>query len=129
MEQDNYNTGRKKHKHISRDDRYVIEQMLNAKQPEAAIIAVIGCSAKTLAREIERGTWEYMDGSTYETKKKYSWDVAQRKHEEKAKNKGRYAKINDMPEFRKFLEKQIKKHKYSPEAALLKAKEAGLSVK
>jgi hypothetical protein len=38
MEQINSSTKRKKHKHILRDDRYVIEQMLNARQPEAAII-------------------------------------------------------------------------------------------
>ena len=128
MEQNNSTTFRKKHKHILRDDRYVIEQMLNAKQPQAAIIAVIGCTEKTLEREIERGTWEYLDSNTYEAKRKYSWDVAQRKHEEKAKNKGRYAKINDAPKLRKFLENQIKKHKYSPEAALLKAKDQGYTV-
>jgi len=128
MEQDNNNTKRKKHKHILEKDRYVIEQMLNAKQPEAAIIAVIGCTKKTYEREIERGTWEYLDGSTYEKRRKYSWDVSQRKHEEKAKNKGRYAKINDMPKLREFLETQIKKHEYSPGAALDKAKEKGFVV-
>jgi hypothetical protein len=52
----------------------------------------------------------------------YSWGVAQRNHEERDKNKGRYAKIDDMPELRGYPEKQIKKEKYSPEAALLKAK-------
>ena len=128
MEQGNSSTPRKKHKHILEKDRYVIEQMLNAKRPEREITEVIGCTAKTLAREIARGTWEYLDGSTYETKRKYSWDVAQRKHEEKGKNKGRYAKINDAPKLRKFLENQIKKHKYSPEAALTKAKEKGFEV-
>ena len=128
MEQSNYTTEKKKYKHILRDDRYVIEQMLNAGQEKPAIIAVIGCSAKTLEREIERGTWEYLDGQTYEMKTKYSWDVAQRKHDENVKNKGRYAKINDMPELRAFLEEQIKKHKYSPEAALMKAKEMGYTV-
>ena len=111
-----------------RDDRYVIEQMLNAGKKMSDIIDVIGCSEKTLKREIKRGTWEYLDGSTYEIKPKYSWDVAQRKHDEKAKNKGRYAKINDMPELRKFIEKLIKKEKYSPEAALMKAKENGYTV-
>ena len=128
MEQDNFNTERKKHKHILRDDRYVIEQMLNAKQSEAAIMAVIGCTIKTLEREIRRGSWERLKGDTYEYEKVYSWDVAQRKHEEKARNKGRYAKINDTPKLRKFLEIQIKKHKYSPEAALTKAKEKGFEV-
>jgi IS30 family transposase len=102
--------------------------MLNAKQTKAAIIEVIGCTTKTLEREIKRGTWQYLDGATYEYKEKYSWDVAQRKHEESGKNKGRYAKINDAPELRKFLENQIKKRNYSPEAALAKAKEKGFIV-
>jgi len=128
MEQYHYTTEKKKYKHILRDDRYVIEQMLNAKQDKTAIITVIGCTAKTLDREIKRGTWEYLDHRTYEMGTKYSWDVAQRKHDEKAKNKGRYAKINDMPELREFLEIQIKKNNYSPEAALLKAKEMGYTV-
>lgn len=128
MEQINCNTKRKEHKHILRDDRYVIEQMLNAKQEKAAIAAVIGCTIKTLDREIKRGTWQHLNGETYEYENVYSWDVAQRKHDENGKNKGRYAKINDAPELRKYLETQIKKHKYSPEAALMKAKEEGLSV-
>jgi len=128
MEQDNITTARKKHKHILRDDRYVIEQMLNAGQQKETIIAVIGCTQKTLEREIERGTWRRMNGTTYEYEDVYSWDVAQRNHEEKGKNKGRYAKINDMPELRVFLEEQIKNKKYSPEAALQKAKEVGYSV-
>jgi len=128
MEQYYCNTRRKKHKHILRDDRYVIEQMLNAGHPKGTILSVIGCSRKTLDREIERGTWVRLNGRTYEYESVYSWDVGQRRHEAKGKNKGRYAKINDAPELRMFLEEQIKKHKYSPEAALSKAKEAGFDV-
>ena len=128
MEQIKCTTTRKKHKHILRDDRYVIEQMLNAKQEKAEIVRVIGCSSRTLTREIERGTWQRLNGATYEYESVYSWDVGQRKHEEKGANKGRYAKINDSPELRQFLETQIKKHNYSPEAALAKAKEKGLPV-
>jgi len=128
MEHHNCITNRKKHKHILRDERYVIEQMLRAGQAKESIALVVGCTEKTLNREIERGTHQYLDNVTYEFKAKYSWDVAQRKHEENAKNKGRYAKINDAPKLRKFLENQIKKHKYSPEAALTKAKEKGFEV-
>jgi len=128
MEQGNSTTTRKKHKHILEKDRYTIELMLKAGHKEAVIAETIGCTPKTLEREIKRGTWDCLDWKTYEIKPKYSWDVAQRKHEESAKNKGRYAKINDMPELRVFLEKQIKKHKYSPEAALEQAKNEGYTV-
>ena len=58
--------------------------MLNAGKKMSDIIDVIGCSEKTLKREIKRETWEYLDGSTYKIKPKYSWDVAQRKHDENA---------------------------------------------
>jgi len=128
MEQINCNTTRKKHKHILRDDRYVIEQMLVAKQEKAEIIKVIGCTKKTLEREIKRGTWRRLNGKAYEYEDVYSWDVGQRKHEESGRNKGRYAKISNAPKLRKFLETQIKKHKYSPEAALSRAKESGIAV-
>ena len=60
MEQFNYTTKKKEYKHILRDDRYVIEQMLNAGKKMSDIIDVIGCSEKTLKREIKRGTWEYL---------------------------------------------------------------------
>ena len=128
MEQGNNITTRKKHKHIMEKDRYTIERMLNVGQPLRTIASVIGCTQKTLEREIERGTWQRLNGESYEYEEVYSWDVAQRKHEENGRNKGRYSKINDMPELRVFLEEQIKKHKYSPEAALLKAKAEGYSV-
>ena|GEM_PF-1209446 len=128
MEQPNYTTEKKKYKHILYEDRIIIERMLGVGRELSDIIEVIGCSPKTLDREIKRGTWEYLDGKTYEKKSKYSWDVGQRKHYEKSKNKGRYAKINDSPELRAFLEKLIKKEKYSPEAALLKAKSEGFAV-
>jgi IS30 family transposase len=84
---------RKKHKHILRGDGYVIEKMLNAKQSQAAITAVIGCSEKTLRGEIKRGAWQRLSGKTYEYESVYSWDAAQRKHDDNGKNKGRYAKI------------------------------------
>lgn len=126
MGQDNNTTKKKKYKHILENDRIVIEQMLNAKCDKKEIARVIGCSLRTINREIKRGTWYKMD-SQLETKAVYSYDVGQRKHDELAKNKGPYAKINDSPELRKYLEKKIKKEKFSPEAALNKAKETGVS--
>ena len=125
MEQEQNITTRKKHKHILEKDRYTIEQMWLAKCKNAEIARVIGCTEKTLEREIKRGTWQRFSGRDWEYTNVYSADTAQRRHEEKAKNKGRYAKINDAPELQKQLEYWIKKKKYSPEAALNKLKELG----
>lgn len=126
MSQDNNNTKRKEYKHILENDRITIEQMLAAGCKIQEIARVIGCSSKTLKREIKRGSWERLN-SDYTTTTVYSWDVAQRKHDEKGKNKGPYAKINNAPELQKYLEKKIKEEKFSPEAALNKIKENGLS--
>jgi len=127
MERCNCTTARKKHKHILERDRYTIEQMLKAGHSEETIAVTICCTLKTLKRELERGMVEQRD-SQWRESHVYLADVAQRKHEESAKNKGRYAKINDMPELRVFLEGQIKKHKYSPEAALEQARNEGYTV-
>jgi IS30 family transposase len=127
MEQGYCTPERKKHKHIKENDRYTIEQMINAGHGETAIAKTIGCSRKTLKREIKRGIVEQRD-SEWRERQVYLADVAQRKHEESGRNKGRYSKINDMPELRMFLEKQIKRHKYSPEAALEQAKNEGYTV-
>ena len=126
MSQDNYSIKRKKHKHILENDRITIENMLTARCKKSEIARVIGCTERTLRREIKRGSWEKLN-SDYTTELVYSFDVGQRKHEEKAKNKGPYTKINDAPKLRKYLENMIKNEKYSPEATLNKIKEENLS--
>ena len=56
--------------------------MLNAKCEESEIARVIGCSKRTLKREIKRGSWERLNSDFTKTTV-YLWDVGQRKHEEK----------------------------------------------
>jgi hypothetical protein len=72
--------------------------------------------------------WQRLNGKTYEYESVYSCDMGQRKHDDNGKNKGRYAKISNEPELRKFLVNKIKKEKYSPEAALAAAKSVGFTV-
>jgi IS30 family transposase len=118
---------RKAYKHILEKDRIVIEQMLAARVEQEEIARVIGCTARTLTREIQRGLCEQLDS---ELRQKYVYyaDYAQRKHAEKARNKGPYPKLNDAPELRKRLETAIKKEKCSPYAALEIAKAEGFTV-
>lgn len=125
MSQINYSTTRKKHKHILKNDRIIIENMLKAKCKTIEIARVVGCSIKTLKREITRGSFEKTNPD-WTTTVVYAYDVGQRKHEEKAANKGPYARINDAPKLRKYLENKIKVEKFSPAAALDKIKEDGL---
>ena len=65
IEQVDYTTQRKKHKHILLNDRYTIEQMLESGYKAAEISKVVGCNQRTIRREITRGTWKYLDGQTY----------------------------------------------------------------
>jgi IS30 family transposase len=113
---------RKKNKHILKEDRKIIERMLFAGVQEAQIIHVIGCTRRTYRREMERGRCEQMD-SELRKYYVYSAELAQRKHEAAARNKGRYPKLNNNPALRKFIEKKIKKDLYSPDTALMKVPE------
>ena len=116
-----------KKQHISEKDRVKIEALVGVKCKPAEIAEQIGCSERTIKREIKRGTVKLITSELiyYET---YKADYAQAQHEKRAKNKGRYAKINNNPELRKYVENKIKKEKYSPEAALLSAKNDGIEV-
>lgn len=127
MEQNKNNTKRKKHKHILWKDRIIIEQMLKKKCKTAEIARVIECTSKTIKREIERGSWEKLNSDLSKTVV-YSADTGQLKHEKRAKNKGKYAKITNDHKLREFLETKIIKEKYSPEAALQMAKRENFEV-
>ena len=118
---------RKKHKHILWEERVTIEKMLRSKCEKREIARVIDCTERTLEREIERGMCEQIVGD-YKPVRIYLADLAQCKHEEKGRNKGPYAKLNDAPELRKFVENAIKKDFCSPYSALEKAKMAGIGV-
>lgn len=111
---------RKKYKSILKKQREIIEEMRKAKMSDEEIIRVIGCCERTYRREIARGMCEQLDTNLIK-KMVYSADLAQMKHEEKGKNKGAYAKINNNPNLRKFIENKIKKEKFSPDAALMAA--------
>lgn len=118
---------RKKHKHILEKDRYLIEAMLRGGNSDEAIIRTLGCSERTYRRELARGRCEQID-SQLRTYTIYHADYAQRKHDAAAENKGRYAKLNNNPELRKFVEAAVKRANYSPYAALEAAKR-GLEVR
>ncbi|MDR0915872.1 MAG: IS30 family transposase, partial [Oscillospiraceae bacterium] len=118
---------RKEYKHILRDDRITIEKLLRARVEHAEIARIIGCSGRTLTREIERGMCEQLE-SELTRKLVYFADYGERKHAEKARNKGPYPKLNDASKLRERIEKAIKEEKCSPYAALEKAKEEGFAV-
>lgn len=126
MEQNNNNTQRKKWKQLSERDRYKIEIYLEQGLKASEIAKLIGCSKRTIERERRLGETEQQVYATVnikergdvQIKKKYLADVAQRKHEELAQNKGRNFKIGSDYELVKYIEQKIGKEHWSPEAVL-----------
>ena len=118
MSQENYSTreGKKKHT-ITEKDRYRIEGMLKAKTGTRRIAEIIGCSQRSIEREIQRGTVEQLS-SEYKTVQVYKADYAQMGYEKRAANKGRGLKIGKEHEFAKRIEELIVLERYSPDAAI-----------
>lgn len=130
MSQENYTTGseKKKYHHITEKDRYQIEALLKSKTRTSEIARVIGCSVRTIQREIKRGKVQQIT-SGYEFIQTYKADAAQRLHEERSGNKGRLLKIGKNHEYANRISELIIFEKFSPDAAnALWRKEQGTKV-
>ena len=103
---------------ITAGDRYRIEALVKAGEKPAQIAAVIGCSERTIWRELRRGRCEVRDGHSWKMHKTYSQQIAQDDYNKKATNKGPALKIGKDYELVAFLEKYIAEYRYSPAAAL-----------
>ena len=63
--------------HLTWENRIAIESLLKAKVSASQIAAVVGCSKRTVYREIQRGQCEQLNGTTYEMYTIYSAQKAQ----------------------------------------------------
>ncbi|MBR3504893.1 MAG: IS30 family transposase [Clostridia bacterium] len=117
MSQGNYSTGEKKKKHLTERDRYKIEALAEAKRSTKEISKQIGCSQRTIQRELQRGKVTQLN-SGYEFIEVYKADVGQRIHDERAVMKGRSLKIGKEHGFAARIEQLIVVEKYSPDAAI-----------
>jgi len=115
---------RKKFKHLSLNDRISMETLLNAGHTPKYIAEYLNVHISTVYREKGRGAYMHRNTDWTETKS-YSSDLGQRHHDWAATNKGRDLKIGKDHEYARFLENIIINKKYSPEAALLAAKQSG----
>ena len=111
---------------ITADDRYRIEALVRAGEKPAQIAKVIGCSDRTIWRELRRGRCEVLDGDTWKMQKTYSQQIAQDDYNKKATNKGPALKIGKDHTLVAFLEKYIGEFRYSPAAALAELRLQGL---
>ena len=113
MEQ-GYCIGRgRKGKHLTKDERVVIERMQGAGYPAPCIAATLGRHRRTIEREIARGRVEHKD-SEWRTQMVYSSDRGQDVHDLNATAKGPQLKLGANHEMVRYVRLRIVKHEESP---------------
>jgi len=137
MEQDKYTTKKRKWEQISEKERYKIEILFEQGLTPAQIGKALTPQRdrRTIERERLLGLVEQKktnpsfskNEDMYITMQVYRADTAQRRHEERASNKGRGLKIGNDHKLAKYIEVKIKKEKWSPDAVVGQLKSEGLS--
>ena len=109
------NTRTGKGKHLNYEKRIKIEALSKLGLKSGSIAEQIGCSERTIRRELKKGMVELLN-SDLTTRKEYSADVGQQKHDYAGTGKGAGLKIGKDYELVAFIEKEIKEEKKSPYA-------------
>ncbi len=127
MGQDKNSTKARKWKQLSEKERYKIEALSQQGLTPAAIGAVLNPrrDRRTIERELKRGLTEQRD-SQWRERYVYLADVGQRRHEERAANKGRGLKIGHDHKLANHIEDKIKNEKWSPDVIVGRIKAEGL---
>ncbi len=120
MEQIKYTTKNRKGKHLNLKEREKIETLRKEKMSAAEIAVRIGCSKRTIERELKRGTVELLN-SDLTTRMEYSSQVGQLEYDKRASAKGPELKIGKNHKLVKAIEEKIS-NEYSPYAALTEIK-------
>lgn len=121
----NNTTKNEKGKHLNYEKRIKIEALSKAGLKSEAIAQQIGCSGRTVRRELSRGRIELLN-SDYTTRIGYSADIGQQKHDYNATAKGPGLKIANDYKLVKYIEHLIIEERYSPYAAAEKIKNGKL---
>ena len=95
MDQLNSNTQRQKGKHLSFEERVIIQTRLNDKRSPNKIAVELGCSANTVRNEIKRGTVYLYNGNVA----RYKAEAVRKAYEENRANSCRRCEYINKPEF------------------------------
>lgn len=119
MSQEQDTTREGKRKQLTEKDRYKIEALTQRRLTPAEIGAELTPKRdrRTIERELARGMTPQRDTELRE-RMVYLADVGQRKHEEKAANKGRGLKIGHDHKLARHIQEKIKKERWSPDAVI-----------
>lgn len=106
--------------YMTKEERIIMQTLLNEKKPVSYIARKLGCCRQTVYNEIRRG--QYLHNYGYYDKLRYSADKGQQIHDYNQTAKGRPLKIGSDHAFAAFIEHKIIVDRYSPAAALASAR-------
>lgn len=107
----------RKYKHISYEERRIIEKLYNSKVPVNEISKIIGRALSSTYEELKKGYYMHLN-TDYTYSRQYSADKAQSKTEFNNSAKGVELKVGNDYDFISFVEDMIINKKYSPQAVL-----------
>lgn len=125
MEQTQSIAPERKGKHLTREERVVIERMLAGGYLPASIAKTLGRHQRTIEREMARGRVEHID-SELRVKTVYSSDRGQDLHDLNATAKGPELKLGANRNLVEFVRDRIREHHESPDVVAFRMREAGL---
>ena len=116
MDRRQYNTGKGKGKHLNYEKRIKIEALSRAGIKSEEIGRQIGCTGRTIRRELKKGKVKLLNSDLTE-RYEYSADIGEQKHEYAGTGKGPALKIGKEYELVEEIERLIIKEGMSPYAA------------
>ncbi len=119
----------RKRKHFTYKERLRIEVMYKEKVSTLKIAEAIGCSRRSIQRELRRGKVTQLDGRTWIYYESYSADISQNRYEQESQGKGPALKIGYDYELCEYIEKQIIEQKCSPDVVIGRIKATGMIFK
>jgi len=115
----------RKGKHLTREERIVMERMSRGGRPPLDIAAVLGRHRRTIERELRKGRVKHLD-SELRTHYVYSSDRGQDLSDLNATAKGPALKLASHHETAEFIRYRIVEHKESPDVVAYRMRKAGL---
>ena len=115
----------RKGKHLTREERVVIERMSRGGIPPRDIAAVLGRHRRTVERELRRGRVKHLD-CELRTKYVYSSDRGQDVHDLNATAKGPGLKLGSDYQLAELIRCRIVDHKESPDVVAFRIRQARL---
>ena len=117
--------GSRKGRHLTREERVVVERMSRGGRPPRDIAEVLGRHQRTIERELARGRVKHKD-SEWRVKNVYSSDRGQDVHDLNATAKGPELKLGTNHELVAFVHQRIVEHKESPDVVTFRMREAAM---